>query len=80
LFADIDALGPNPDPATDKALDIARRAKALIDEFTQGDPALMRAASRMNSEALADPELRPNMPMGGQHFPFIARAIAHLKS
>lgn len=79
VFADIDALGPNADPASDRALDIGRRAKALIEEFTQGDPALMQAAARMNTEALADPDLRPNMPMGGQHFAFINRAIAELK-
>ncbi len=79
VFADIDALGANPDPTSQKALDIARRAKALIDEFTQGDPNLMQAAARMNTEALADPDLRPNMPMGGQHFAFISRAIAELK-
>jgi hypothetical protein len=79
VFADIDALGSNPDPGSDTALDIARRAKALIEEFTQGDPALMQAAARMNSEVLADPDLRPSMPMGGQHFAFINRAIAALK-
>lgn len=79
VFADIDALGPDPDPASDPAIEIARRAKALIDEFTQGDPALMQAAGRMNSAALADPELRPSMPMGGAHFGFISRAINALK-
>jgi DNA-binding transcriptional MerR regulator len=79
VFADIDALGPNPDPGSEKALGIARRAKALIEEFTQGDPALMQAAARMNAEALSDPDLRPSMPMGGQHFAFINRAIAELK-
>ena len=80
VFADIDALGADPDPASDKARDIAQRAKALIDEFTQGDASLMTAASRMNSEALADPELRPSLPMGGQHFAFITRAMAHLRA
>jgi MerR family transcriptional regulator, thiopeptide resistance regulator len=79
VFADIDALGPEPDPASDRALDIARRAKALIEEFTQGDPALMQAAARVNTDALNDPELKPNMPMGGQHFAFISRAVAELK-
>lgn len=79
VFADIDALGPNPDPGDDKALDIARRAQTLIAEFTQGDPALFQAAARMNAEALADPDLQPAMPMGGQHFAFISRAMAELK-
>lgn len=79
VFADVDALGADPDPASDRALDIARRAKALIDEFTQGDPALFQAAAKMNTEALSDPELRPNMPMGGAHFVFIGKAMAALK-
>ena len=80
VFADIEALGSDPDPASDRALDIAARAKALIDEFTQGDPAMFQAAARMNTEALADPETRPNMPMGGAHFAFISKAMAALKT
>jgi DNA-binding transcriptional MerR regulator len=79
VFADIDALGPNADPGSEIALDIARRAKALIDEFTKGDPSMMQAAARMNTDALADPEMAPQMPMGGQHFAFIGRAMAELK-
>jgi hypothetical protein len=39
----------------------------------------MQAAARMNTEVLADPDLRPNLPMGGQHFAFITRTIAELK-
>ena len=39
VFADIDALGPNADPGSEAALEIGRRARALINEFTQGDPA-----------------------------------------
>lgn len=78
VFADIDALGPNPDATSPAARDIAQRANALIHEFTLGDPALMQAAARMNSEAFADPELKPQMPMSGQHFAFITRAIAQL--
>lgn len=79
VFSDIDALGAEPDPEGEPALDIARRAKALIEEFTRGDPALFQAAAKMNTEALADPELRPNMPMGGRHFAFISKAMAALK-
>lgn len=80
VFSDIDALGPDADPASAQALDVARRARALIEEFTQGDPALMQAAARMNTEALADPELKPQMPMGGHHFAFISKAVAALKA
>ena len=46
VFADIDALGANADPTSPQALDIGRRAQALIAEFTQGDPALFQAGRR----------------------------------
>lgn len=79
VFADIDALGPNPDPTSEKALEIGRRAQALINEFTQGDPAVLRAVSGFNRDAMADPDLAPQMPMNPQHMQFIGRVLAELK-
>lgn len=78
VFADIDALGPNADPASPQALDIGRRAQALIAEFTQGDPALFKAAGAMNRDAMADPELAQQMP-GAAHWQFMGRVFAELK-
>jgi DNA-binding transcriptional MerR regulator len=78
VFADIDALGPNADPASDAALDIGRRAQALIAEFTQGDPALFKAAGAMNREAMADPQLAPQMPQQ-THWQFMGRVFEELK-
>jgi DNA-binding transcriptional MerR regulator len=79
IYADIDALGPDPDPATPRALDIGRRAQALIQEFTQGDPALFRAAGAMNREAMADPEIAQKMPTKPSHWQFMSRVFAELK-
>jgi DNA-binding transcriptional MerR regulator len=79
IYADIDALGANPDPTTPQALDIGRRANALIQEFTQGDPALLQAAGRMNREALADPELSQQMPTKPSHWQFMQRVFDELK-
>lgn len=62
VFADIDALGPNADPASPPALAIGARAQALINEFTQGDPALHRAVAGMNKEMMADPEIAARGP------------------
>jgi DNA-binding transcriptional MerR regulator len=62
VFADIDALGPNADPASPRALDIGARAQALINEFTQGDPALYRAVTGMKKEMMADPEIAARGP------------------
>ena len=79
VFSDIDALGENPDPASDKALEIGRRAQALIAEFTQGDPALFQAAGKMNRDAMADPELAKDMPTKPNHWQFMGRVFAELK-
>jgi DNA-binding transcriptional MerR regulator len=79
VFADIDALGPNRDPASEEALDIGRRAQALIHEFTQGDPALLKAVSGFNRDAMVDPDLAPQMPMNPEHMQFVGRVLAELK-
>jgi DNA-binding transcriptional MerR regulator len=78
VFADIDALGPNADPGSAQALDIGRRAQILISEFTQGDPALFKAAGAVNRDALADPELAQQMP-GPSHWQFMGRVFEELK-
>jgi len=79
VFADIDALGPNPDPSSPQALDIGRRAQALIAEFTQGDPALFQAAGAMNRDAMADPDLSKDMPTKPNHWQFMGRVFEELK-
>ncbi len=79
VFADIDALGPNADPSTPQALEIGRRAQALIAEFTQGDPALFKAAGAMNREAMADPDLAQQMPTKPNHWRFMGRVFEELK-
>ena len=79
IYADIDALGPDPDPATPRALAIGRRAQALIQEFTQGDPALFRAAGAMDREAMADPEIAQKMPTKPSHWQFMSRVFAEPK-
>jgi DNA-binding transcriptional MerR regulator len=78
VFADIDALGANPDPTTAKALEIGRRAQALIAEFTQGDPALFKAAGALNREAMTDPALAKQMP-GAAHWQFMGQVFEELK-
>jgi MerR family transcriptional regulator, thiopeptide resistance regulator len=79
VFADIDALGPNPDPTTAKAFAIGRRAQALIAEFTQGDPSLFKAAGAMNRDAMADPDLAQQMPTKANHWQFMGRVFEELK-
>src|SRR4029079_17536556 len=62
VFADINALGADADPASPRALAIGARAQALINEFTQGDPALYRAVAGMKKDMMADPEIAARGP------------------
>ena len=79
VFADLDALGPAPDPASPAALAIGRRAQSLIAEFTQGDPKLYLAAGAMNAEALKDPATAAQMPTSQAHWVFLGQTFAELK-
>ncbi|MGQ0533966.1 MAG: MerR family transcriptional regulator [Caulobacteraceae bacterium] len=79
VFAGIDALGPNADPASEQALDIGRRAQALIAEFTQGDPALFKAVTAMKKDMLADPEIAKQGPGTLQSSAFLGRVFEELK-
>lgn len=79
IYADIDALGPNPNPASDPALEIGRRAQTLIQEFTRGDPALFKAAGAVNRDAMADPELAKQMPTTPAHWQFMQRVFEEMK-
>jgi MerR family transcriptional regulator, thiopeptide resistance regulator len=78
VYADIDALGPNADPTSEQALEIGRRAQALIREFTQGDPALFKAAGAVNRELIADPDLAKQMPPRPT-WAFMGRVFEELK-
>lgn len=79
VFADIDALGPNADPGSETALEIGRRARALINEFTQGDPAMMKAVTSMKREMMADPEIAKQGPGTPQSTAFLGRVFEELK-
>lgn len=62
VYEDVGALGDNADPASEKALAIGRRAGALIQEFTQGDPAMFKAVTAMKKDMAADDSLKSQMP------------------
>ena len=79
VFADIEALGPNADPGSDAALAIGRRARDLINEFTQGDPALFKAVTGMKRDMMADPEIAKQGPGTPQSSAFLGRIFEALK-
>ena len=79
IYADIDALGPNADPGSEKALEIGRRARALIEEFTKGDPAILKAVTGMKKEMMADPDIAKQGPGTPQTNAFLGRIFEQLK-
>jgi DNA-binding transcriptional MerR regulator len=79
VFADIDALGSDADPASEQALEIGRRARALIHEFTQGDPALFKAVTGMKKDMMADPEIARQGPGTPQSSALLGRIFEELK-
>jgi DNA-binding transcriptional MerR regulator len=78
VFADIEALGPNADPASEAAKAIGRRAQALITEFTQGDPAMFRSLSGMKRDMMADPKIAKQGPGTPETTAFLGRIFAEL--
>lgn len=78
VFADIAALGPNADPTSEPALAIGRRAQALINEFTQGDPAMLKAVTGMKRDMMADPDIARQGPGTPEATAFLGRVFAAL--
>jgi MerR family transcriptional regulator, thiopeptide resistance regulator len=66
------------DPGSPQAVDLARRALALVHEFTAGDPALMESLKAMYQEGFADPALAGHMPYGEDVWQFMNAAQKHL--
>lgn len=79
VYADIDALGPNADPASASALEIGRRAQALIGEFIQGDPAIFKAVTAMKKDMMADPEIARQGPGTPESSAMLGRILAALR-
>ncbi len=79
VFDDIEALGPNADPSGPQALTIGMRAHALTQEFTQGDPALFKAASAMNSDLMRDTASAPMARAIGDQWAFLGKIFGELR-
>jgi DNA-binding transcriptional MerR regulator len=80
LIAEAKRLQAAGDPASPEALDLARRWKAQVAEFTQGDEALGRAACNMYGEALSQPDSAPGMPFDKALWDFVAEAGRRLEA
>ena len=74
LIAEAKELMAKGDHASPEAQDLARRWKAQVAQFTQGDPALAAKAKAVWSEAMANPETAPKVPLNPEIFAFVEKA------
>ena len=58
----------------ERAQDLARRWKAQVAQFTQGDQAIAAKAKAVWSEAMANPDAAPKLPLNPEIFAFIEKA------
>jgi hypothetical protein len=73
------AMENGVDPTSPEMLALARRWKALVEEFTGGDPAIANAVKTMyNNEGPALQEKLGNVPTP-EMFEYIGRSFAALK-
>lgn len=74
LFAEVKALMAKGDPSSPEAQELASRWKAQVARFTQGNPAIAVKARAVWTEAMADPETAPKLPLNPEIFAFIEKA------
>ena len=80
IYADLAQLGEGADPASPVALDIGRRAHALIMEFTQGDAAMWKSVTAMKTDMMKDPALTQQMGGTKLGFDLMGKIFAELKN
>ena len=73
-------MARNVDPASTEAMNMAGRWKALQDTFSGGDPDITLKARTMWSEAMADPDHAPKLPMTTELFAFVGKAGEAMKA
>jgi len=79
LIAEAKALMEMGNPESPEALDLARRWRGLVAEFTGGDTAILGKLNAVWGEAFADPAVAPKLPFGPELMGFVMKAQAKLK-
>ncbi|HEY0302562.1 MAG TPA: hypothetical protein VGC36_14550, partial [Rhizomicrobium sp.] len=79
VHADARALAPGGDPASERALDMARRMRDLIRFMTKGDEAAARRATQFWAMAYENPETAKQMPIAKAEWEFLHAAAAALR-
>jgi len=76
LMQEARVLMANGDDSSPKALDLARRWRALTEEFTRGDPGLTARTKAIWNDVMADPEAAKRLGDQVQLFTFVNRIMA----
>jgi len=79
LIAEAKRLIVVGDPTSPAALDLARRWKAQVEEFTRGDPAATQKVQAVWNDAMKDPKSAPKLPLNPEIFAFMGKAQTKLK-
>ncbi len=76
LFAEVKTLMADGDPTSPAAKDAARRWRALVSQFSQGNPEVEQRVRQIWTEAMADPKVAPKLPLNPEVFAFMDKAWA----
>ena len=80
LIAEAKALAAKGNPGSPEAVELARRWRAQVDQFTGGDPVLARKGAAVWTDAMSDPKTAPKLPISLEVMGFISLAMGKLKN
>jgi len=78
LIAEAKTVMAAGDPASPAAQDLARRWRALVLQFTDGNPVLAGKVRAFWNDALADPKMASATPLTPELMAFMGKAMANL--
>ncbi len=78
LFVEAKTLYARGDETSPRAQELARRWGHLVALFSGGDAAMAGKARAVWSDAMADPDLAPRLPVGPEIFAFVGRITARM--
>lgn len=79
LFAEAGELMAKGDDSSPRALDMARRWKAMVEQFTQGDAKLAESARKVWADVLDDPNTEPKLQVGRELYAFVGKIMVNLR-
>ncbi len=80
MFEEARVLMAAGDAESARACSLARRWMEMVSHFTQGDTERKRKAQAVWGEALADPEVSRQLPVGADVFAFVRRIVEEMRS